>query len=397
MTGTPCFVGTSEQANTGAYMTRNVSNRNGDGGFPSWLPDSMKLYLEHVEGGLTIRALAREKGCHASTILRQVQKTEKKRDDPLVDSILSELGRSCRTIQTGAKSNAKSKDERHIMTEQTPDEQTLRRDGTRILRALLEPGAILAVTPNVDTAVVVTEADDGRLVPRDKCDTRLAQAMAVKEWITGEARGKVARYRIAPAGRVVLNRFMAEDENAAAMGFAEAPANFTGATPATGFFGKGHQSRLDTPRRRGQTVGGETPLRLLARLKDQKSGGKYLSADLVAAGERLQRDFEMAQVDVSGGLDWQGMMGGTGSTAPGGTRTDRRMDARARFDAAMFTVQPELGDMLLRVCCQEQGMEVVEGELQMPQRSGKFMLRIALQYLKRHYDGQGGDDHDLIY
>ena len=42
-------------------------------------------------------------------------------------------------------------------------------------------------------------------------------------------------------------------------------------------------------------------------------------------------------------------------------------------------------------------MEQVESDLQMPQRSGKYMLRIALQYLNRHYGAQAGDDHDLIW
>ena len=379
-------------------MTRDVSNGKGNGSDPSWLPDSFRLYLEHVEGGLTIRALARQKGCAPSTVSRQVQDTEKRRDDPLVDSMLTDLGHARRQRMAGAKSSGTSKDER-LMNEQTPDELTLRREGTRVLRALLETGAVMAVTPNVDTAVVVVENDDGRPVIRAKCDRGVAQAMAVKEWIKGEASGRVARYRIAPAGRVVLNRFMAEDESAA-LGFAEAPAGFDHAKPVragTGFFGRGHQASLETPRRRGQTVGLESPLRVLGRRKDQKTGQKYLTPELVGAGERLQRDFEMAQVDISGGFDWDGVMGSQGATDLKASPTERRMDAGARFEAAMAAVQPELGEMLLRVCCQEHGMEQVEKDLAMPQRSGKYMLRIALQYLKRHYDGQAGNDHDLIW
>lgn len=376
-------------------MTRDVSNGKGNGKTPSWLPDSFRLYLEHIEGGQTIRALARKEGCAPSTISRQVQKTEKRRDDPLIDGMLTDLGRLKREQTTGANSGSISKDGR-LMTEQTPDDQTLRREATRVLRALLEAGAVMAVTSNVDTAVVVVDSADGRPLIRAKCDRAIAQAMAVKEWITGETSGKVARYRIAPSGRVVLNRFMAEDESAA-LGFAEAPAGFDHAKPARGFFGRGHQTGFDTPRRRGQTVGAETPLRVLARRKDQKTGRMYLSPDLVQAGERLQRDFEMAQVDVSGGFDWDGVLGGRGGTSPCGSRRDRRLDARGRFDGAMAAVQPELGEMLLRVCCQEHGMEQVEDDLRMPQRSGKYMLRIALQYLKRHYDAQGGEGHDLIW
>ncbi len=379
-------------------MTCNVSNGQATGGAPSWLPDSFRLYLEHVEGGLTIRALARQKGCAPSTISRQVSDTEKRRDDPLVDSMLTDLGRLRRQARSGAVPGARGTGELP-MKDRTPDDQTLRCEGARVLRALSESGAVMAVTPNVDTAVVVVESEDGRPLIRAKCDRGVAQAMAVKEWISGETAGRVARYRITPTGRGVLNRFMAEDESAA-LGFAEAPTGFDHARPVRagkGFFGRGHQTRLDVPRRRGQAVGLESPLRVLARRKDQKTGQMYLSADLVAAGERLQRDFEMAQLDVSGGVDWTGLLARAGQGGARGTRVDRRLDARARFDRAMAAVQPELGDLLLRVCCQECGMEQVETDLAMPQRAGKYMLRIALQYLKRHYDAAPGEDHDLIW
>ena len=40
------------------------------------LPEDARLYLRHVEGGETIRSLARETGCHASTILRRIRRFE---------------------------------------------------------------------------------------------------------------------------------------------------------------------------------------------------------------------------------------------------------------------------------------------------------------------------------
>ncbi|MCI2398416.1 DUF6456 domain-containing protein [Aliiroseovarius subalbicans] len=355
----------------------------------------MRLYLEHVEGGLTIRALAREKGCHASTILRQVQKTEKRRDDPLVDSMLTDLGRLRRDPQAGATSSDTARNQRQ-MNDQRPDEETLKREAVRLLRTLMKEGAVMAVTPNVDTAVIVVEDADGRPVIHDKCDRTIAQAMAVKEWISGKTTGKVARYHIAPAGRVVLNRLLAERESDA-LGFAEAPAGFTGATPVAGFFGKGHHARLDTTRTRGRSVGTESPVRVLGRRIDVKTRKPYLDPALVQAAERLQRDFEMAQLDATEGLDWDRLMSNTGGTKRGGDTNARRLDARSRFEAAMAQVQPELGDLLVRVCCQEQGMEQIEADLEMPARSGKFMLRVALCYLDRHYQAQSGDDHDLIY
>ena len=53
------------------------------------LPTEARHYLAHTAQGKPIRELAREAGCHASTILRQVRKLETMRDDPLVDRALS--------------------------------------------------------------------------------------------------------------------------------------------------------------------------------------------------------------------------------------------------------------------------------------------------------------------
>ena len=55
-------------------------------GLPAWIPEGVFHYLAHIELGQPIRALAREAGCHASTILRQVRRIETRRDDPLVDA-----------------------------------------------------------------------------------------------------------------------------------------------------------------------------------------------------------------------------------------------------------------------------------------------------------------------
>ena len=60
---------------------------------PEWIPEEVKRYLAHTENGRSIRSLAREAGCHASTILRQIRRYETRRDDPLVDFALNRLGR----------------------------------------------------------------------------------------------------------------------------------------------------------------------------------------------------------------------------------------------------------------------------------------------------------------
>ena len=67
---------------------------------PGWLPEPAVTYLAHTSAGHSIRGLARAKGCHASTILRQVRKVESWRDDPLIDEALDRLGRALSTELT---------------------------------------------------------------------------------------------------------------------------------------------------------------------------------------------------------------------------------------------------------------------------------------------------------
>ena len=58
---------------------------------PAWLPDAVRLYLDHTTEGLSFRAIARRDGMHASTVLRQVRRYEGRRDDPLLDEALQAL------------------------------------------------------------------------------------------------------------------------------------------------------------------------------------------------------------------------------------------------------------------------------------------------------------------
>jgi hypothetical protein len=53
------------------------------GPLPSWVPDEARTYLVHTETGIPIRALARDAGVHASTVLRQVRSLEARREDVL--------------------------------------------------------------------------------------------------------------------------------------------------------------------------------------------------------------------------------------------------------------------------------------------------------------------------
>ncbi|MFT6452541.1 MAG: hypothetical protein ACJA06_002043 [Halocynthiibacter sp.] len=199
---------------------------------PNWVPLEAKNYLVHTEMGCSIRALAREAGCHASTIMRQVHKVEARRDDPLVDEALNRLGRINRK-DLSAPAGQLSEDtlsmkDQTSPSNDTPDQATIDREARRILRRLSEPGACLAVAKDMDKAVVVRDLPDGRTTRTAVLERSIAQAMALKEWIACGPQGRITRYHITAAGRTALRKLLAAGESARA-GFGEAPAHFEGA------------------------------------------------------------------------------------------------------------------------------------------------------------------------
>ena len=53
---------------------------------------------------------------------------------------------------------------------------------------------------------------------------------------------------------------------------------------------------------------------------------------------------------------------------------------------ALRVLGPGLGDVVMECCCRLQGLEVAEKKLGWSARSGKIVLRIALQRLCQHYE-----------
>ncbi|MDQ0324557.1 hypothetical protein J2R99_000406 [Rhodopseudomonas julia] len=131
----------------------------------------------------------------------------------------------------------------------------------------------------------------------------------------------------------------------------------------------------------------ESPIGLLAR-RGGEDGSPYLGAPLVAAAERLRRDFERASLQPRITANWQAdLKAPKGSRQRGGQAdlTETAIAARARFHAAMEAVGPELAGVLLDVACFLKGLSSVERERGYPARSAKLVLKLALQALARHY------------
>ena len=72
---------------------------------------------------------------------------------------------------------------------------------------------------------------------------------------------------------------------------------------------------------------------------------------------------------------------GDGGLAPG----ERQLAAKARFDAAVAMAGPGLADVLWRVACAGESLPVAERALAWPVRSGKLVLRLALDRVAEFY------------
>lgn len=130
----------------------------------------------------------------------------------------------------------------------------------------------------------------------------------------------------------------------------------------------------------------ESPLNWLAQRKD-RSGKPFLSPEQVEAGERLRRDFTRAGMTprMTSAYDGVPVSGGSGSVSRGLNVSEAQLSAHKRFSSAMDGVGPDLSEVLLRVCCFLEGIGAAERQLEWPARSGKIVLKIALDRLAHHY------------
>lgn len=360
---------------------------------PGWLPEAVRLYLDHTEDGLSLRALARREGCHASTILRMVRRYEVRRDDPLLDEALSVLAKFKENpIDPNPASKDKAQMSAPIRHQTLPvDDATIRREGRRILRRLAEPGAVLAIAADMEKAAVLREFPDGKSARTGVVDRAVAQAFLLKDWISCRRQGRIATYELTQAGRGALKRMLEEDEGNG--GLAEAPMVFAG-------------QHRDWDERVVSDEGGarrvrynlaESPVTVLGRRRD-KEGRAFLETDLVDAAERLREDFELAQMGPRVAQNWERFLT---SGDRGGFKSDSGLAegpraARDRVALALRDLGPGLGDVALRVCCFLEGIETAERRMGWAARSGKIVLRIALQRLRRHYDETYGRSGPLI-
>lgn len=321
---------------------------------PAWVPDAVRLYLSHTESGLSLRQIARAEGVHASTVLRQVRRFEARRDDPLVDCALNRLRPLKPQTKPASQGERPPNRTEHATPMEYPvmpqaptpqDPEIQQRDTDALLRALARAGTVLVVAPDMARAVVLRDAPQGseRVMVIDR---ELAESLALRGWIHCVKTGRVSQYALAPAGRAALRE---------------------------------RQDSEDVNPDETRSLHIETPISILARRRD-RDGQAFLTPQMRQAADQLHHDFTLAQ--MSGRIDWAKVIQGQ-------TPVRLRKGAPQRVAAALGHLGPGLGDMALRVCCQQEGLEAAERALGWSARSGKIVLRIALDRLARYYADQG--------
>ena len=110
----------------------------------------------------------------------------------------------------------------------------------------------------------------------------------------------------------------------------------------------------------------------------------HLSDRQFAAGEQLRADWERAQLAPSVTMNWDAVHvrgGGERGLSPG----ERQIAAKARFDGAVAAAGEGLSDVLWRVVCAGETLPDAERSLAWPARSGKLVLKLALDRVAGFY------------
>lgn len=326
---------------------------------PAWLPNNVVMYLAHVEFGKSIRGLAKEFGVHPSTVSRSIRKVESRRDDPLIDQAMTQFGHSLSKYPEAKDMTIHTK-----LTAFTAQAEKFDGETLNTLRRLSEPNTVLALAKGLEIAIIVRDHEDGRMEKLATIDRTEVIAMTMKDWIIcDDPTAKIARYKIATMGRAKLRELLelAEENEAQATGNV-------------------NTSKRKTARMRYGTA--ESPILSMAR-RATKTGERFLDPTLVAVAEKIREDYEVSLINSTPPIEWNVVIS-TG-IYPNGIEDG----ATLRFARAMVDLGPGLGDVVLNCCCKLHGIEVTEQNMGWSARSGKIVLRIALQRLHRHFEDQG--------
>jgi hypothetical protein len=150
---------------------------------------------------------------------------------------------------------------------------------------------------------------------------------------------------------------------------------------------RGHPDDLADPARSGRAMRSVT-----VNLRESPLGWLHAHGRIddrqLLAGERLRGDYERSGLGASVTMRWDAapiVRGGRSPSVAGLNLTERGIEARRRFHAAMDHVGPGLADICWRVICAGEAMSGAEKTLGWPARSGRLVLTLALDRLVRFY------------
>ena len=105
------------------------------------------------------------------------------------------------------------------------------------------------------------------------------------------------------------------------------------------------------------------------------------------AGEKLRGDYEAAMLGPRVTMNWESMPQTRGRRSAPAIMADseRMLSAKDRFDRALAALGSDLSDIAWRVICAGEGVSIAERAMAWPVRSGKLVLRIALDRLADFY------------
>ncbi len=110
----------------------------------------------------------------------------------------------------------------------------------------------------------------------------------------------------------------------------------------------------------------------------------HLDNRLFDAGEALRSDYERAQLSPNVTMRWDAVR--IKSTGDHGlSPTEKQIAAKRRFHEALAQAGKGLEDILWRVVCAGEGLPEAEKSLGWPARSGKLVLRLALDRVADYY------------
>ena len=240
----------------------------------------------------------------------------------------------------------------------------------KLLHFLEAPDCFVVMAENLPKAVIIRDHSESGPKQIGIVSAETAQAAAMQGLIARRGSGKVAKYFFVPKSRNEPS------------GFSEANGKFHLGSQETG------SENTKTVKRK--TPEHEKPMAILARRRDI-DGRPFLNKSQLVAAQRLSEDYAIANLCLKTDIKWEEHI-----SSPTLTPYSKAPPAVTKVAAALRALGPGLGDIALRCCCYEEGLETSEKSLGWAARSGKIVLRIALTALDRHYRDTYGPGGGII-